>query len=206
MAGIWPMDCHCGRDHVRGGSVASRPPSARRCVRQNDSRRVYAGTRSIRSGRRRASGRSTIPTTWTKAVASSPSTSATSYRLSRYALTKRPRGLITSWSRVGVARGAGTSLSIMKLCTLRDRVEGPCPGVPRASSSVLGYAFVLVGQPPAPVGAENSVTLCDLQVLVAEADEPISPQGPNSRSCVGGSVACGWVLMKRLVRGGRWEL
>jgi hypothetical protein len=41
---------------------------------------------------------------------------------------------------------------------------------------------------------------CDLHRLVDEAAEPISPQGPNSRSCVGGSVACGWVLMKRLVR------
>ena len=56
---------------------------------------------------------------------------------------------------------------------------------------VLGYAFVLVGQPPVPVAAENSVTLCDLQVLVAEADEPISPQGPNSRSCVGAAWPAG---------------
>ena len=125
-------------------------------------------------------------TTWTKAVASSPSTSATSYRLSRYALTKTPRGLITSWSRVGVAERTGTSLSIMKLCTLRDRVEGPCPAGSKTLLAVLSCGSRLCvstrWSAPGACGAENSVTSCDLQILVDQATEPVSSQRPNGRS------------------------
>ena len=45
------------------------------------------------------------------------------------------------------------------------------------------------------VGAENSVTSCDLQILVYEASESISSQGPNGRSGWQGSAA-GRVLIK----------
>ena len=47
-----------------------------------------------------------------------------------------------------------------------------------------------------PVGAENSVTLCDLQVFVYEATEPVSSQRPDGRS--GGPIdaASGRLLME----------
>jgi hypothetical protein len=51
-----------------------------------------------------------------------------------------------------------------------------------------------------PVGAENSFTSRDLQILVYEAAEPISSQGPDGRLGVRGSAACGCVLIKRSVR------
>jgi hypothetical protein len=50
------------------------------------------------------------------------------------------------------------------------------------------------------VGAENSVTSCDLQILVYETTEAISSQRPNGRCGVRGSAACGRVLMERSVR------
>ena len=50
------------------------------------------------------------------------------------------------------------------------------------------------------MGAENSVTLCDLQVFVYEATEPVSSQRPDGRS--GGPIgaASGRLLMERSVR------
>jgi hypothetical protein len=50
------------------------------------------------------------------------------------------------------------------------------------------------------VGAENSVTLCDLHVLVYQATEPVSPHWPNGRSAGRGSGARGWLLVERSVR------
>jgi len=50
-----------------------------------------------------------------------------------------------------------------------------------------------------PVRAENSVTSCDLQVLVIEAAESISSQRPNSRSGARGSAAVRRELTKRSV-------
>jgi hypothetical protein len=52
----------------------------------------------------------------------------------------------------------------------------------------------------APVGAENSVTLCDLQVFVYEATEPVSSQRPDGRSGVPIGAASGRLLMERSVR------
>jgi hypothetical protein len=54
--------------------------------------------------------------------------------------------------------------------------------------------------PAQRVGAENSVTLCDLQVFVYEATEPVSSQRPDGRS--GGPIgaASGRLLMERSVR------
>ena len=46
------------------------------------------------------------------------------------------------------------------------------------------------------VGAENSVTLCDLQVFVYEATEPVSSQRPKNRCGWRGSVGGGRVLTK----------
>jgi hypothetical protein len=51
-----------------------------------------------------------------------------------------------------------------------------------------------------PVGAENSVTSCDLRILMNEAAEPIPSQWPNGRAGARGSAICGWVLVKRSVR------
>ena len=51
-----------------------------------------------------------------------------------------------------------------------------------------------------PVGAENSVTLCDLQVFVYEATEPVSSQRPDGRSGVPIGAASGRLLMERSVR------
>ena len=50
------------------------------------------------------------------------------------------------------------------------------------------------------MGAENSVTLCDLQVFVYEATEPVSSQRPDGRSGVPIGAACGRLLMERSVR------
>jgi hypothetical protein len=49
------------------------------------------------------------------------------------------------------------------------------------------------------VGAENSVASCDLHVLVDEAAEPISSDGPDSRRGTWGSAAGGRALMQRSV-------
>jgi hypothetical protein len=57
-----------------------------------------------------------------------------------------------------------------------------------------------MGPSNTPVGAENSVTSCDLQILVYETTEAISSQRPNGRPGGRGSVACGRVLMERSVR------
>ena len=51
-----------------------------------------------------------------------------------------------------------------------------------------------------PVGAENSVTLGDLQVFVYEATEPVSSQRPDGRSGVPIGAASGRLLMERSVR------
>jgi hypothetical protein len=50
------------------------------------------------------------------------------------------------------------------------------------------------------VGAENSVTSCDLNVLVYQATEAVSSQWPNGPSGRRGSAACGRVLIARSVR------
>jgi hypothetical protein len=50
------------------------------------------------------------------------------------------------------------------------------------------------------VGAENSVTSCDLHILVDEAAEPIPSQWPNCRAGAWGSAAGGRLLMQRSVR------
>ena len=50
------------------------------------------------------------------------------------------------------------------------------------------------------MGAENSVTLCDLQVFVYEATEPVSSQRPDGRSGVRRGAASGRLLMERSVR------
>ncbi|GAA3082839.1 hypothetical protein GCM10010464_53640 [Pseudonocardia yunnanensis] len=56
---------------------------------------------------------------------------------------------------------------------------------------------------PGPaVGAENSVTLCDLQILVYETTEAVSSQRPNGRSGGRGSVAGG---RERGAPGHRWD-
>ena len=56
------------------------------------------------------------------------------------------------------------------------------------------------GRAPGPVGAESSVTLCDLQVFVYEATEPVSSQRPDGRSGVPIGAASGRLLMERSVR------
>src|SRR5687768_12269104 len=48
-----------------------------------------------------------------------------------------------------------------------------------------------------PVGAEKSVTLCDLQVFMYEATEPVSSQRPDGRSGVPIGAASGRLLMER---------
>ena len=50
------------------------------------------------------------------------------------------------------------------------------------------------------VGAENSVTSCDLYILMNEAAEPIPSQWPNGRAGARGSATRGRVLVKRSVR------
>jgi hypothetical protein len=50
------------------------------------------------------------------------------------------------------------------------------------------------------VGAENSVTSCDLHVLVDEATEPVSSDRPNGCPGTWGSAARGRALMQRPVR------
>jgi hypothetical protein len=50
------------------------------------------------------------------------------------------------------------------------------------------------------VGAENSVTSCDLQILVYETTEAISSQWPNGRSGGWGSASGGRLLIERSVR------
>jgi hypothetical protein len=50
------------------------------------------------------------------------------------------------------------------------------------------------------VGAENSVTLCDLQVFVYEATEPVSSQRADGRSGEPMGAACRRQLMQRSVR------
>jgi hypothetical protein len=49
---------------------------------------------------------------------------------------------------------------------------------------------------PNPVGAENPVTSCDLQVLVNEAAEAVSSQWSDGRAGGRGSAACGRVLIE----------
>jgi len=47
-----------------------------------------------------------------------------------------------------------------------------------------------------PVGAEYSVTSCDLQVLVNETAEAVSSQWSDGRAGGRGSAACGRVLIE----------
>ena len=47
-----------------------------------------------------------------------------------------------------------------------------------------------------PVGADNSVTSCDVHILVHEAAEPISSERPNNRFGGRGSAAGGRVLTR----------
>ena len=47
-----------------------------------------------------------------------------------------------------------------------------------------------------PVGAENTVTSCDLHVLVHEAAEPVPAQHVVRWVGLWWSVASGWVLMQ----------
>jgi hypothetical protein len=51
-------------------------------------------------------------------------------------------------------------------------------------------------EPPRPVGADNAVTSCDLQVLVQETAEPVKSEGLDSRAGGQGSAAGGRVLIK----------
>jgi hypothetical protein len=50
------------------------------------------------------------------------------------------------------------------------------------------------------VGAENSVTSCDLHVFVQEAAEPVSPKHAAGRPGMWRRAACGRVLIQRSVR------
>jgi hypothetical protein len=47
---------------------------------------------------------------------------------------------------------------------------------------------------PEPVGAENPVTSCDLQIFVYETAEPVSSQRPDGPRGGRGSAADGWLL------------
>ena len=47
-----------------------------------------------------------------------------------------------------------------------------------------------------PVGADNSVTSCDVQVLVYEAAEPVSSHRPDDRTGTWWSAAGGRVLVE----------
>ena len=47
-----------------------------------------------------------------------------------------------------------------------------------------------------PMGAENPVTSCDLQVLVNETAESVSSQWSDGRSGGRGSAACGRMLIE----------
>jgi uncharacterized protein (DUF2147 family) len=55
-----------------------------------------------------------------------------------------------------------------------------------------------------PVGVENSVTLCDVQVVGYETAEPVSSHRPDDRTGTWESAAGGRVLVERLC--GRWVL
>jgi hypothetical protein len=46
------------------------------------------------------------------------------------------------------------------------------------------------------VGAENRVTLCDLQVLVDEAAEPVSSEHADGRLGIWRDAACGRSLIQ----------
>jgi hypothetical protein len=50
------------------------------------------------------------------------------------------------------------------------------------------------------VCAENTVTSCDLQILVYETAESVSSKRPDCRAGAWGNVACGRALMQRSVR------
>jgi hypothetical protein len=47
-----------------------------------------------------------------------------------------------------------------------------------------------------PVGAENSVTSSDLQILMYESAEAVSSRGSDGRAGGRGSAACGRVLIE----------
>ena len=46
------------------------------------------------------------------------------------------------------------------------------------------------------VGAENTVTLCDLHILVDQAAESVSSERPDDRPGARRSAALGWALMQ----------
>ena len=58
----------------------------------------------------------------------------------------------------------------------------------------------------APVGAENRVTSCDMQVLVDEAAEPVSSEHADGRPRTRRGAACGRALIEGSVRSVRVEV
>jgi hypothetical protein len=98
-----------------------------------------------------------------------------------------------------VAQGSRAQIDKLR----RARRTAPVAGAERGEvAKMLASSLSTVSSATnmGPVGAENSVTLCDLQVFVYEATEPVSSQRPDGRS--GGPIgaACGRLLMERSVR------
>ena len=69
-------------------------------------------------------------------------------------------------------------------------------GMGRVSAAIRARSARLSLGGLVPVGAENSVTSCDLQVLVYEAAEPVSSHRPDDCTGTWGSAAGGRVLVE----------
>jgi hypothetical protein len=67
---------------------------------------------------------------------------------------------------------------------------------PEGGGAVVEVHQQVAGLLGGPVGAENTDTSCDLQILVYQAAEPVASQGPDGRAGGRGSAACGRVLIE----------
>jgi hypothetical protein len=76
----------------------------------------------------------------------------------------------------------------------RQRGQGDVEHRPRLG--VWGSRSRVGAENQCPVGAENSVTSCDLQILMDETAEAVSSQWSDGRAGGRGSAACGWVLIE----------
>jgi hypothetical protein len=72
--------------------------------------------------------------------------------------------------------------------------------------ATCGRGRGVLDRQPKPVGAENRVTSCDMQVLVDEAAEPVSSEHAVGRPRTRRGAACGRALIEGSVRSVRVEV
>jgi hypothetical protein len=86
----------------------------------------------------------------------------------------------------------------LRIRLLLEPLVNSAPGSPARARKSLPGSTIPTSRPrnELPVGAENPVMSCDLDILVDEAAESGSSQWPDDRCGSWSSGALGWALLK----------